>query len=65
MTDETDDILTDLDYQIVPLDEAGSVRVHYRFASEIEPMPYDLDAGANNERRNRRNRRNPRRLRVC
>ena len=50
MTDETDDILAGLDYQIVPLDEAGSVRVHYRFAGEIEPMPYDLDAGANNER---------------
>jgi hypothetical protein len=33
----------ELDYDIVPLDDAGAVRVRYKFAGTLEPMPYEWD----------------------
>lgn len=32
-----------LDYSIVPLDAAGSVKVKYRYAGQLRPLPYGLD----------------------
>jgi len=33
----------ELDYESVPLDDAGTVRVRYKFAGKLEPMPYEWD----------------------
>jgi len=33
----------ELDYETVPLDDAGAVRVRYKFAGTLEPMPYEWD----------------------
>ena len=41
ITEDSDDIASA--YSIVPMDDAGSVRVTYRYSGELEPMPYDLD----------------------
>lgn len=38
-SDESDE----LDYEIVPLGDAGIVRVKYEFAGEIQPLPYEWD----------------------
>ena len=32
-----------LDYTIVPLDAAGSVAVRYKYAGELQPLPYQPD----------------------
>ena len=33
----------ELDYETVPLDDADAVRVRYKFAGTLEPMPYEWD----------------------